>query len=291
MILDAPRSKADVEIKLKPLVRVFGSIKHASSGDPASWTCAYLNLPHDEKIPTSFDRIGICGSYGSKFAFALPAGEYNIEATSDSPNSSTLESIPFAIQDDSIDVDLGALLLRPRLTLSDRIERAKAEGTWGNYKEHFGHQPPPWSLTDARGIRPDSQLSDFKGKWVCLYLWTPNCAPCLSKELPRLAEFYRTNDSQRERFEILSLCCDFSGTITSINQLDIRLESVKKNVWRGQSLPFPVLLDSSFLTYERFGLEGSGVSNLLLIDPDGRLVPGDLNTLSERLGIPVEKPR
>jgi hypothetical protein len=35
------------------------------------------------------------------------------------------------------------------------------------------------------------------------------------------------------------------------------------------------------------GLEGSGVSNLLLIDPEGKLIEGDLKTLAgnlDRLG-------
>ena len=49
------------------------------------------------------------------------------------------------------------------------------------------------------------------------------------------------------------------------------------------NLPFPVLLDNAFQTYERFGHEGSGVSILLLIDPDSKLVDGDLNTLAENL--------
>jgi hypothetical protein len=49
-------------------------------------------------------------------------------------------------------------------------------------------------------------------------------------------------------------------------------------------LPFPVLLDNTFQTTELYGLFGSGVSNLLLIDPEGKLVEGDLKTLAEKLG-------
>ena len=76
---------------------------------------------------------------------------------------------------------------------------------------------------------------------------------------------------------------DFSGTVKTIRELENHLEPVKKNVWGGKDLPFPVLLDNTFQTYERLGLEGSAVSNVLLINPEGKLVEGDLKTLEREL--------
>jgi hypothetical protein len=116
-----------------------------------------------------------------------------------------------------------------------------------------------------------------------LYFWGPNCAPCLGKEVPALMAFYAAHAAQRDRFEILAFCCDFSETLPDIAALERHLEDVKKAVWGGKDLPFPVLLDNTFQTYERFGLEGKGVSNTLLIDPEVRLVEGDLKTLEEKL--------
>jgi peroxiredoxin len=182
------------------------------------------------------------------------------------------------------EVNLDALVLRPFVGLQDRIDRAKAQGTWGNYKENFGKRPPPWHLTDAKGIPKDADLADFRGKWVVLYFWSPGCAPCLGKQLPELMAFYETHKRQRDRFEILAFCCDFSETLRSIAELEKRLEAVKKAVWGGKDLPFPVLLDSTFQTYVWYGLEGNGVSNILLIDPEGKLADGDLKTLTETLG-------
>ena len=94
--------------------------------------------------------------------------------------------------------------------------------------------------------------------------------------------FYEAHHSQRDRFEVLAFCIDFSGTLKTIRELENHLEPVKKNVWGGKDLPFPVLLDNTFQTYERLGLEGSAVSNLLLINPEGKLVEGDLQTLAAR---------
>ena len=38
-----------------------------------------------------------------------------------------------------------------------------------------------------------------------------------------------------------------------------------KNVWDGKTLPFPVLLDPTFKTWETFGIDGLGTT--ILIDP------------------------
>ncbi len=118
------------------------------------------------------------------------------------------------------------------------------------------------------------------------YIWSPGCAPCLGRELPELAAFYDKHKDQRDRFEILAFCCDFSERLADIPTLDKELVPVKKAVWGGKDLPFPVLLDNTFQTYERLGLEGSGVSNYLLINPEGKLVEGGLKGLEEALGKP-----
>ena len=46
-------------------------------------------------------------------------------------------------------------------------------------------------------------------------------------------------------------------------------------------MPFPVLLDPSFTTWERYGLPSFGI--LMLIDPQGNLVKGDESVLAEQL--------
>jgi hypothetical protein len=295
MALDVARSKgaiirlskgmenASFEVRLQPLVRVSGSTRLSGGDKPLQWSMVYLNLPPDPSDPLSRRRIGICGSFKTQFVFLVPPGEYVLSAFSDSPSAESVEDRPFKVVAGQTSLDLGTLLLRPSLTIQDRIDQSKARGTWVNYKENFGKAPPRWHLTDAKGVATGAELADFKEKWVILYIWAPNCAPCLGKGLPELMAFYEAHHSQRDRFEVLAFCVDFGGTLKTIRELENHLESVKKNVWGGKDLPFPVLLDNTFQTYERLGLEGSAVSNLLLINPEGKLVEGDLKTLEREL--------
>ncbi|MDG3006026.1 redoxin domain-containing protein [Paludisphaera mucosa] len=279
---DPKHPEAPVEVRLSPLVRVFGTNKLSGLEGPLKWTCTYLHLPYEENDPLNNTKIAICGSYHARFEFMIPPGAYNFSASSDSPSSETLESRSVTVTAEQTEVDLGALVLRPRIGgFQDRVDRSKARGAWGDYRQNFGKQPPPWHLTDARGVAEGSKLSDFKGKWVVLYFWGPNCAPCLGKQLPELMAFYEAHKAQRDRFEILAFCCDFSETLTDVAALERQLRHVRKAVWGGRELPFPVLLDNTFQTYERFGLEG--VSNLLLIDPMGKLVEGNLQDLEKNL--------
>ncbi len=73
---------------------------------------------------------------------------------------------------------------------------------------------------------------------------------------------------------------DPSGGLKSMADLDRELKPIVKHVWGGRMLPFPVMLDNTGKTLENFGLEGFGK---MLIDPLGRLVRGDENTLAEKL--------
>ncbi|MGC8641027.1 MAG: redoxin domain-containing protein [Isosphaeraceae bacterium] len=274
-------NQAPIDAYLRPLVRISGKTKLTGGDKPMEWSVVYLNVPYDEAEPLAIPRIGFCGSYRSRFAFAVPPGDYVLRASSDSPSARSIEDRTFTA--DRQDIDLGTLVLRPSLSIRERVDRSKAAGTWVNYKDNLGKQPPHWHVTDAKGVPKNVWLSDFRGKWVLLYIWSPNCAPCLGKQLPELMKFYEAHRAHRDKFEIIAFCCDFSESIKSISELEQHLKHVKKNVWGGKDLPFPVLLDNTFQTYERLGLEGSGVSNLLLIDPEGKLIAGDLRTLESKL--------
>ncbi len=129
-------------------------------------------------------------------------------------------------------------------------------------------------------MRKDAQASDFKGKWLLVDFWGLSCRPCLSRGIPKLVKFYEEHASQRDRFEIVSICIDEDGEIKSIADLDRKLQPIVDHVW-GKPLPFPVLLDPTFTTWERFGLPGLGT--VILIDPEGNLVKGDETVLAEKL--------
>jgi AhpC/TSA family len=283
---DPKHPEVPIEARLAPLIRIFGKNRLSGSDQPLKWGMTHLNFPEVESDPLNFNRMALCGSFQSRFEFQVPPGTYQLDASTDEPHAATLEDRTITVTADQKEIDLGTLVLRRRLSFQERVDQAKANGTWGNYKENFGKEPPPWHLTDAKGIAKDAKLSDFKGKWALVYLWSPGCVPCLKRELPELMAFYETHKAQRDRFEILAFCSDQSETLQDIPALERHLASVKKAVWGGKDLPFPVLLDNTFQTYERFGLEGNGVSNHLLINPEGKLVEGGLKGLEEALGRP-----
>ncbi len=54
-----------------------------------------------------------------------------------------------------------------------------------------------------------------------------------------------------------------------------------KHVWHGKQLSLPVLLDPTLTTWQRFGLSGMG--QVVLVNPEGLIVEGDLKTLAEKL--------
>ena len=145
---------------------------------------------------------------------------------------------------------------------------------------HYGEKPPQWHILDARGVSKDVQISDFKGKWLLVYFWGLPCYPCISRGIPNLMKFYEEHEAPRDRFEILVLYMDVEGEVKSVSELDKRLHAVIQNVW-GKPLQFPVLLDPSFTTMERYGSPGFGT--LILIDPQGNLVKGDETVLAVKL--------
>ena len=119
--------------------------------------------------------------------------------------------------------------------------------------------------------------------------WGLSCRPCVSKGLPKLMRFYEEHAARRDRFEIISICIDIDGELKSMADVDRALEPIVKNVWGGKTLPFPVLLDPTFKTWERFGLPGLGT--VILIDPERKLVKGDEEVLAEKLREGADRPR
>lgn len=96
-----------------------------------------------------------------------------------------------------------------------------------------------------------------------------------------MMDFYERNSHLKDRFEIVGVCIDYSGDLDSIEKLDAALESIEKKVWKGKKIPFPIVLDNTFRTWERYGIAGLGT--VVLVEPDGRLVEGDESTLQALL--------
>jgi hypothetical protein len=290
VILPKGKEASPVEIRLGPLVQVRGRFEGPEPGRRPEWTHVYTLLPDDPTRPLDSTRLVSCGSFEARFAMSLPPGRYRLKGYDDPQHGQLIPDREILLTGAEAEVDLGALHLSPyKSPVKANIERSQASGSWGDYTKSYGRTPPRWHVVDARGVRKDITLSDYKGKWVLLEFWGFSCDYCLRTGLPRLTRFYEDHRAQRGRFEILSICIDYEGELKSMADVERKLEPIVKHAWGGKSLPFPVLLDNSFQTWESYGLRGLG--EVLLIDPDGNLVRGDETTLAERLEGREPRPR
>jgi len=277
-----------VQMILQPLVKVSGTFRGPQSDTKPDWTNVYVEILDDSTRPTDNFRVTQCSSFEARFETWLPPGKYVLNAYGNATNSkendiAVTPNPMVVVTNEMRELDLGVLRMTARV-LSFRetqIERATADGAWGDYKKHYGQQPPKWHVADARGVKKDVQLADFRGKWVLVNFWGLSCPHCLMDDLPRLMKFYESHAAQRDKFEILAYCMDCDNGLKTIADLDKALAPVVKHVWNGKTLPFPVLLDPSFTTMQRYGFRAYGT--LLLIDPEGNLVEGNEKTLAEHL--------
>ncbi len=282
VVLPKGNAAAPVEIRLEPLVRVRGRFEGPEPGKAPGWTHVYTLVPRDSSRPLHTNRLVSCGSFEGRFEMSLPPGRYSLNGYNDKTDGQLVPNKAIVLNATVPDVDLGVLRLTASgPSMEDRVNRSKANGAWGDYTKHYGEQPPRWHINDARGVNKNAQLADLKGKWVLVDFWGFGCRPCLWTGLPKLAKFYEDHVAQRDRFEILAICCDYEGNCKAMADVDRQLAPIVEHVWGGKTLPFPVLLDSSFKTWESYGLPGMGI--VLLIDPDGKLVKGDETVLAEKL--------
>ncbi len=294
-ILPNTEGAEPLEIRLVPLITVRGSFEGPAPGQQPSWTHVYVHLPEDPTRPLHSNRLVSCGSFESRFELRLPPGKYTLQAYSQFADKEQFEGelVPdktFVLEADRTDVDLGKLRFVPHRPYRETLEaKAKTEGSWSDYTQHYGESSPSWHASDARGMSKNARIADFRGKWVLLDFWGLSCRPCLTKGLPRLMKFYEEHAAQCDKFEILSICIDYEGELKSMADLDRALEPIVTHVWGGKTLPFPVLLDPTFKTWERFGLPGLGT--VILIDPNGKLAKGDDTMLAEKLKELATRPK
>jgi thiol-disulfide isomerase/thioredoxin len=269
-----------IEIRLRPLIHVKGRIEGPEPGVRPLWTNVYTQLPEDPERPTDSFRISHCGSFEARFEMFLPPGTYQLHAYAEEG----AEALPWptiTLSEDRPEVDVGVLKLEPGVRFDLKVAKLKEGGSWGDFTKHYGKRPPRIFAQDSRGVPHDFQLWDKPGKWVLVEFWGLDCAPCLGRSLPKLMKFQEEHEADRDRFEIVTVFIDVDEKIKTMADLDKGLKPVVDHVWNGKSLPFPILLDSGFKTWESYGLPGLGT--MILIDPDGNLVKGDLERLEEIL--------
>jgi thiol-disulfide isomerase/thioredoxin len=261
-VVSVSEAKREIEIRVEPLVRVHGKLASRKLGQALAWTNVYIN-----SLPGKI-RLLQNGSYRGEFSILLPPGTYEMNAY-----GGDVKGIyrTISVRAGQPDLDLGTLDL-PATVLA----------------LHKGKRLPPWSLADARGVRKDVTLADYRGKWVLIDFWGFWCGPCV-RQIGELIDFYDDHAADRDKFEILAF---HDGSVKDFSELNTKAEPARKSLWHGRDLPFPVLLDAANgargVTVEAYEIQRFPTT--ILIDPDGRLVgESDLDELETKL-TPIPMP-
>ncbi len=231
-----------IEIRLGPLAEV--RVRYASEEPNLPLRESFVNIRQvTSKLPVARGH-----SRASAFAFRLPPGRYTFQGE-EGGDHHEMDSREMTLEPGK-SVDLGEIKLRP-----SRVARL------------YGKPAPAWHFADARGVPPTVQPDDFKGKWLVLEFWGFWCGPCTYRGLPAWMDFYDYHAVDRDKFEVVTV---HERNVTDFAALDAKLKPIIARVWRGRSLPFPILLDTTGAMAKDYGVHGYPTA--VLIDPEGRVV-------------------
>jgi len=174
--------------------------------------------------------------------------------------------------------DSESITAKERLVLSPRGERVRIVLKPTLWARNLGKAAPAFTPTDIENWPRGRPLSELRGKWVLVTFWATWCVPCV-EEMPKVVRFYEQHSSERNSFEILAIHSPDGKSFAAIQPAYQRLVKTK---WGGQSLPFPLLFDSSGNTQRRWGIEAYPTT--LLINPQGKLVgQGSIEELAKKI--------
>jgi thiol-disulfide isomerase/thioredoxin len=148
------------------------------------------------------------------------------------------------------------------------------------WARNIGKPAPALTPTDVHNWPGGKSFAMLRGKWVLVDFWATWCQPCVA-EMPKLIRFYQEHAAERSRFEIVAIHSPDGKSFSGIHDA---YEKLTQKVWSGQSLPFPLVFDSTGATHKRWGIEVYPTT--LLLDPSGRLVgEGTIDDLARRAGL------
>ncbi len=265
VVIEPKNAGEPVTIKVGPLVRYHGKYGSKELGTPVGWT--------NTMVFAMPGRVNFydAQSQESLFDFWLPPGSYLVSGYGSSDVARHKSELTLTA--DKLDVDQGVIDLA-----ASKIAKLK------------GKEAPILLATDARGVTKNTQISDYKGKWVALEFWGYWCGPCVARALPRMMEIYDDHPDERDKYVILTVHAPDTKTFPDLDQ---KVRPVVRDTWAGRMIPFPILLDADSKIQQTFDV--SHWPTTLLFDPEGKLVgevePDYLEAKLKKIPLEVALPR
>jgi len=133
------------ELTLEPVVAVQGKFSCSDLGAPPPWTNVYVFVEPGQT------RVAQYSSRDADFRFALPPGDYKFMMYGTDVDGRNEECF---IEGTEGTIDFGTLDLPAT-----------------NLAKLYGKEAPRIQVTEARGVKPDVQLADYKGRYVVIEFW------------------------------------------------------------------------------------------------------------------------
>lgn len=240
-------------LKLEPFAPVTGVIACPGLGPNAGKADVFVRAKPSDATVFSL------GVAGGAFAFSLPPGDYEILA--EMRNARPLRH-PFRVESADKPVRLGQLVLEP----------TPVALAWGG-------PPPAVSATARRGVPGDFKLADLKGRWVVVVFWNAGMDQATRVILEELKQLALERKADADRFAVVTV---YGPSAKTWEDYEREVGPLKRGLWSGKDLPFPVLLDATGETWKAWGAGQEPVT--ALVDPDGNLVrDGDYAALGSKL--------
>lgn len=274
----------DYEVVLKPARRVRIPLEHevatASGMFEGSWDISALlgRGGPETSIRVMGGNVGPRQSDGEWLEAYWPEGRYRLTVYSGVGNRLLEET------ETIIEVPAGREpLVLPKLRLS-AVPLMRL----------IGKPAPEIEARDLDSGKP-IRLADFRGKVVVLDFWGYWCGPCIGA----MPELMKIHDQYQGRPVVVLALHDQS--VQTREAYEIKLENVRRNIWKGRDLPFRVAVDAPSpdvpkddpgiaqgTTCSRYGIRGFPTT--LVIGPDGvvagsasPMTPGGLEALIDKV--------
>lgn len=144
-ILNPDALEDEFTLTIAPLVRLTGEIRIAMPLLADNTVRAFV---FDPRAPIAVASVVIEGE--GEWELFLPPGRAKLSLV-----ASELERAEIELDLAAEHVSTGPVTLQPTAL-------AKL----------YGQEPPPWTITEARGLDADVQIADFKGKWLLIETWS-----------------------------------------------------------------------------------------------------------------------